>query len=142
MHIIFVLYYLISVSNHSNPLTLQNVCSHIDHLPPPENLHINGTVNSLTWIEWNPPYSAMNSKSGIIHVDPHITQYTVHITDIYSGSVIRQNVTETQYTSNTQDDSLCPTYQVSAWNVGGEGELSKPVQDSTSRGKQAKNLLN
>ena len=81
----------------------------------------------------------MNNKSDIIHVDPHITQYTVHIIDIYSGSVIRQNVTETQYTSNTEEDSVCPTYQVSAWNVGGEGELSEPVQESTSRGK---NLLN
>ena len=84
----------------------------------------------------------MNNESGvIIHVDPHITHYTVHITDIYSGSVIRQNVTGTHYTSNTQDDSVCPTYQVSAWNVGGEGELSEPLQESTSRGKQVENLL-
>jgi len=70
-------------------------------------------------------------------VYPHITQYTVYITDNYTGNIIEENVTETQYTSNTQDDDdLCPMYQVSAWNTGGEGELSEPVQDSIPQGKQ------
>ena len=72
-----------------------------------------------------------------IHVDPHITQYTVYVTDNYTGNIIvKENVTETQFiiTSNIQDDSLCPMYQVSAWNAGGEGELSEPV-DSTPQGK-------
>ena len=60
-------------------------------------------------------------------MDPHITQYTVYITDNFTGNIIKKNVTETQYTSNTRDDALCPMYQVSAWNAGGEGELSEPV---------------
>ena len=83
----------------------------------------------------------MNNESDIIHVDPHITHYTVYITDNYTGnSIVKENVTETQYTSNIQlqHSSLCPMYQVSAWNAGGEGELSEPVQDSTLRGKQVK----
>ena len=79
----------------------------------------------------------MNSESDIISVDPHITHYTVYITDIYTGNtIVEENVTETQYTFNNQDDDLCPMYQVSAWNVGGEGELSKPVQESTPQGKE------
>ena len=77
----------------------------------------------------------MNNNT--VHVDPHITQYTVYITDNYTGnSISKQNVTETQYIINTQDDCLCPMYQVSAWNAGGEGELSEPVRDSIPRGKQ------
>ena len=74
-----------------------------------------------------------------MHVDPHITQYTVYITDNYTGnSIVKQNVTETQYTPNIQlQDGLCSMYQVSAWNAGGEGKLSEPVWDSTPRGKQA-----
>ena len=82
----------------------------------------------------------MNSESDIIHVDPRITQYTVYITDNYTGNIIvKENVTETQYTFDIQrDDGLCPMYQVSAWNAGGEGELSDPVQESTPRGKQTK----
>ena len=75
------------------------------------------------------------NESGI-HVDPHITQYTVYITDNYTGDVVKVNVTETQYTPNIQqNNSLCPMYQVSAWNAGGEGELSSPVWDSTPQGK-------
>ena len=78
-----------------------------------------------------------------MHVDPHITQYTVNITDNYTGnSIVKENVTETQYTPNIQQDGLCPMYQVSAWNAGGEGKLSEPVQESTPRGKQAKDFLN
>ena len=76
-------------------------------------------------------------------MDPHITQYTVYITDNYTGNIIvKVNVTETHFTSNNQGNVLCPMYQVSAWNAGGEGELSEPVQESTPQGKQAKNLLN
>ena len=82
----------------------------------------------------------MNIESDIIHVDPHITQYTVYITDNYTGNIIvKENVTETQYTFNASRDGSCLIYQVSAWNAGGEGELSEPVQDSTPHGK---NLLN
>ena len=70
-----------------------------------------------------------------INVDPHVTQYTVYITDNYTGnSISKQNVTETQYIINNQDDRPCLMYQVSAWNAGGEGELSQPVQESIPRG--------
>ena len=63
-------------------------------------------------------------------MDPHITQYTVYITDNQTGnSIVNVNVTETQLTYNTSKDGSCPMYQVSAWNVGGEGELSEPVQE-------------
>ena len=79
----------------------------------------------------------MNNGTDIISVDPQITQYTVYITDKYSGNIIvKENVTETQFTPNIRDDDgLCPMYRVSAWNAGGEGELSKPAQDSTPQGK-------
>ena len=77
-----------------------------------------------------------------ISVDPHIIHYTVRITDMYTGNITKRNVTETQFTlSNIQDDDLCPMYQVSAWNAGGEGEMSEPVHGCTPRGKQAKDLL-
>ena len=79
------------------------------------------------------------NESDTIHVDPHIIQYTVYITDNYTGNIIvKENVTETQYINIQQDDDLCLMYQISAWNSGGEGELSEPVQDSTPRGKHAK----
>ena len=105
---------------------------HAGHLPSPENVHINETVN----IKWNPPYYSVNND--VIHVDPHITHYTVYITDIYTRNTIKENVTETQFTFNTREDDLCPMYmyQVSAWNAGGEGEKSQPVQESTLRGKE------
>ena len=48
---------------------------------------------------------------------------------------MQENVTETQYTFNTSDDGSCLMYQVSAWNSGGEGQLSEPVQESTPHGK-------
>ena len=84
----------------------------------------------------------MNGESDIIHVDPRIIQYTVYITDNYTGNIIvKENVTETQFTNIQQDDGLCPMCQVSAWNSGGEGEMSEQAQDSTPRGKQAKNIL-
>ena len=76
-----------------------------------------------------------------VHVDPHITQYTVYITDSYTGDVVKANVTETQFTFNNQGNVLCPMYRVAAWNSGGEGQLSEPVQESTPRGKQAKDIL-
>ena len=80
-------------------------------------------------MEWKPPYSAINNQSDTIHVDPHITQYTVYITDNYTGNItVKENVTETHFTFNIQGNILCPMYQVSAWNAGGEGELSEPVQ--------------
>ena len=76
----------------------------------------------------------MNNET--VHVDPHITQYTVYITDNYTGNIIvKENVTETQFTPNTSDNDSCPMYQVSAWNTAGEGEMSELVQDSTPQGK-------
>ena len=90
-------------------------------LPSPENIHIN--VNSST-IEWKPPYYALNNKSDVIHIDPHITHYTVYVTDNYTGNIIvKENVTETHFSFKTSDNS-CPVYQVSA---GDEGELSAPA---------------
>ena len=81
----------------------------------------------------------MNQESDVIHVDPRITQYTVYIIDAYTRRMIGNalNTTETSFIlrDNASDDSLCPMYQVSAWNAGGEGELSEPVQDSTPQGK-------
>jgi len=69
-------------------------------------------------------------NSDNIRVDPHITQYTVYITDNYTGnSIVNVNVTKIQFTFNAPENGLCPMYQVSAWNVGGEGELSEMVQE-------------
>ena len=101
-------------------------------------MHIDESVNSST-IEWKPPYSAMNNDT--IRVDPHITQYAVYITDNYTGNTVKENVTETRFTFNTSNDDSCLMYQVSAWNVGGEGELSEPVQESMPQGKETKNVL-
>jgi len=84
----------------------------------------------------------MNNESDVIHVDPHIIHYTVYIFDAYNRSMIHSvNTTMTGFTP-THNVPLCPTYQVSAWNAGGEGELSEPVQESIPQGKQAKNFLN
>ena len=106
------------------------------HLSPPEHININESVHSST-IEWKPPYSSLNNDT--IYVDPHITHYTVYITDNYTGNIIvEENVTETQYTFNVSNDESCPIYQVSAWNAGGEGNRSKPVQKSTPQGRQTK----
>ena len=70
----------------------------------------------------------MNGDS--IRVDPHITQYTVYISDNYTGnSIVNVNVMETQFTFNASEHDLCPMYQVSAWNAGGEGELSETLQE-------------
>ena len=63
-------------------------------------------------------------------MDPHITQYTLYITDNYTGnSIVNVNITETQFTFTASENGLCPMYQVSAWNAGGEGELSETVQE-------------
>ena len=69
-------------------------------------------------------------NNDVIHMDPHITQYTVYITNNYTGNnaIVVKNVTETRFTFDASQDCSCPMYQVSAWNVGGEGELSEPVQ--------------
>ena len=61
-------------------------------------------------------------------MDPHITQYTVYITDNFTGnSIVNTNITETQFSA--PENVLCPMYQVSAWNAGGEGELSETLQE-------------
>ena len=73
----------------------------------------------------------MNNESDVIHVDPHITHYIVYTIDVqYNRQMVRRvDRTETSFTLNDiQNDDLCPMYQVSAWNAGGEGELSDPVQ--------------
>ena len=125
---------------HCKPTTSKTL-TFTGRLPSPENVHTKEHFNYST-IEWNPPYSAKNNESDIISVNPHITQYTVYITDNYTGNIIvKQNVTETQFSPNIQQDGLCSTYQVSAWNAGGEGEVSEPAQDNTPRGKQAKDNL-
>ena len=115
------------------------IWSYTGHLPSPECVIISEVINSSI-IGWKPPYSTLNNESDIISVDPHITQYTMYITDNYTGNIIvKENVTETQFTFNASRDGLCLMYQVSAWNAGGEGELSEPVQGSTPQGKD---LLN
>ena len=86
----------------------------------------------------------MNEESDVIHVDPHITLYTMYIFDAYNRNMIHSvNTTETSFTpTHNVYMYLCPMYQVSAWNAGGEGNKSEPVQDSTPQGKQAKDFLN
>ena len=123
---------------HCKPTISLYLLTFTGRLPSPENVHIKEHFNSSI-IEWKPPYSAMNNESDIISLDPHITHYTVYITDIYTGNIIvKETVTETQYTPINQGSVLCPMYQISSWNAGGEGEMSEPVQDSTPQGKQAK----
>ena len=115
------------------PLANFTIWSPTGHLPSPESVRINESVNSST-IEWTPPYFSMNND--IVHVDPRITQYTVYITDNYTGnSIVEKNVTRTQFTFTIPDDVLSPMYQVSAWNVGGEGEMSEPVHGCIPRSK-------
>ena len=107
-------------------------------LPPPEHVTLNSQSSSPK-LQWKPPYYALNKElNDSMHVDPHITQYTVNITDNYTGNIIvKKNVTGTQYIYNIQQDGLCPMYQISAWNAGGEGKLSEPVWDSTPQGEQS-----
>jgi len=104
-------------------------------LPSPENVHINESNSSLV-IEWNPPYSTINIESNVLHVDPHITQYTVYIVDNYTGNYMeRVNVTETLFRRNISDDNSCPVYHVTAWNSGGEGDMSVPLPGYLPRSK-------
>ena len=110
-------------------------------LPPPENVTIS-SQNSSTQLQWKPPYNTMNRESDVIHVDPNITQYTVYIFDATTRTMMHSvNTTKTSFTP-THNIPLCPMYRVSAWNAGGEGELSEPVWDSTPQGKQAIDFLN
>ena len=122
---------------HKILLTL-TILSPTGQLPSPENVRINESVSSQL-IEWKPPYSSLNSDT--IQVDPHITQYTVYITDIYTRNIFKRNVTETRFTFNASDDGTCPMYQVTGWNTGGEGELSEPVHGCHPRSKLATFLL-
>jgi len=95
-------------------------------LPSPENIRINEWDHYLL-INWDPPYSEINTDSSIIHVDPHITQYTVYIVDNYTGSYLDEmNITETSisFRRKATDDHSCPMYGVTAWNAGGEGDMS------------------
>ena len=111
------------------------IYSFAGRLPPPENVTLS-SQNSSTQLQWKPPYYTMNRESDVIHVDPHITNYTVYTIDASNGSMIYcANTTETSFTL-THDIPLCLMYRVSAWNAGGEGERSEPVQDSTPQGKQ------
>jgi len=107
---------------------------YIGPLPSPGNLTLS-SQSSSSQLQWKPPYHTMNNESAVIHVDPHITQYTVYIFDAYNRSMIHSvNTTMTSFTA-THNIPLCPMYRVSAWNAGGEGELSEPVQESTAQGK-------
>ena len=105
-------------------------------LPSPESIQINESNSSLV-IEWNPPYSANNATSSVIHMDHNITHYTVYIVDNYTGNYIDQvNVTETSFRANISDDnSSCPMYRVTAWNSGGEGDMSVPLPGNLPRSK-------
>ena len=114
---------------------LFNVWSFTGPLPPPEDIHISESNNSLV-IEWNPPYSAINTNSNVIHVDPHITHYTVYIVDNYTGNYMeRVNVTETSFRRNVAINNSCPMYGVTAWNSGGEGDMSVPLPGYLPRSK-------
>ena len=108
-------------------------------LPSPENVTLSSQNSSSRQLQWNPPYYSVNQGSDIIDVDPHITQYTVYIVDAYTRKMIGNelNRTETNFTirNNISYHDLCPMYQVSAWNAGGEGELSEPVYESAPQGK-------
>ena len=116
----------------------------IGPLPSPENVSLSSQNSSATRLQWNPPYYTVNQESDIIYVDPHIMHYTVYIFDASTWTIIRSvNTTETSFTpgNNMPNVSLCPMYQVSAWNVGGEGEISEPVQESTPQGEQTDFLI-
>ena len=109
-------------------------------LPSPENVTISSQNFFATQVQWKHPYYMMNQYSDVVHVDPHITHYTVYTIDAYTRRIIEAvNTTETNLTSR-HNVPLCPMYQVSAWNAGGEGELSELAQDSTPQGKQAKDF--
>jgi len=104
-------------------------------LPSPENIHINESNSSLV-IEWNPPYSVINSESSVVHLDPNVTHYTVYIVDNYTGNYMdKVNVTETSFTRNIPNHHSCPVYRVTAWNSGGEGDMSVPLPGNLPRSK-------
>ena len=105
-------------------------------LPSPENVTINPQNYATTQLQWKPPYYTLNNESAVIHVDSHITHYTVYTMDVSNDSMSESvNVTETTFTPT--NILPCPIYRVSAWNAGGEGEMSEPVQESTPQGKQS-----
>jgi len=85
--------------------------------------------NGSLVIEWDPPYTAINNNgTSVIHVDPHIIQYTVYIIDNYTGNYMDEvNTTEETFSRNTPDVHSCPVYGVTAWNSGGEGQMSPPL---------------
>ena len=80
-----------------------------------------------------------------MNVDPHIIHYTVYIIDNYTGSCIdKVNVTETSFRRSTTYDYLCLMYCVTAWNSGGEGDMSVPLPGYLPHSKLTeaeKNLL-
>ena len=111
---------------------MSNIWPFTGPLPPPEGIHVSESNNSLV-IEWNPPYSVINTNSSVMHIDPHIIQYTVYIVDNYTNYVEKVNVTETSFRRNIPNDNSCPMYRVTAWNSGGEGNMSVPLPGA--RGK-------
>jgi len=127
----------------------------IGRLPPPENVTIRSKNSTTIHLDWNTPYFTRNSlsdavheinnKSDVVHVNPHITQYTVYISSS-AGRNITRNVTEAQYIfrdSLTTKNDLCSnfTFSISAWSAGNEGEMSEPVQGSLLHGKFNVNSL-
>ena len=75
-------------------------------------------------------------NNDIMRVEPHITNYTVYITDNYTGnSILEKNVTEARFTFIIPDGVICPTYQVSCWNAGGQGNTSELMQGCVPRSK-------
>ena len=63
-----------------------------------------------------------------------ITHYTLYTIDSYTGNYIdKVNVTETSFTRNTTDEQSCPMYYITAWNSGGEGDMSVPVPPPHSK---------
>ena len=115
------------------------ICPFTGPLPSPEDIHISEWNDSLVNFEWNPPYSAINTES-TVHVDPHITQYTVYIVDNYTGNFMDEvNITETSisFRRETRDDYSCPLYGVTAWNSGGEGDMSVLLPGYLPRSKLA-----
>ena len=93
-------------------------------------------MNSSAQLQWRHPYYTLNQESDVIHVDPHVTHYTVYTIDVFTGRMFNSvNVTETSFTP-TRNVPLCLVYKVSAWNAGGEGTPSEPVQDSIPQGKK------
>ena len=105
---------------------------HTGSLPPPQDLEIASQNSSVIELQWNAPFSSANTKSDSVsvHVDPHITKYTVYITDKTTSKVVTHNTMETYYTFMTTDHYQCTSYQfcASASNAAGEGEKSGQVE--------------